>query len=321
MRIVFMGTAEFAVPSLLKLAQNTVGVITAVDKPQGRGYCVQETPVKKAANKLGLEVITVEKLKEKEIVEKVKQLNPDLIAVVDFGMIVPDAILNIPSNGTICLHPSLLPKYRGPSPIEYALLNGDTITGNTIFYVVKKVDSGNIIIQKEHKITEDDTNGSLRKTLAAEGADLFCEAVRLIEEGKAPSIPQNHAEAVLTKKLEKENINWDERAQTIFNKIRAFTLKPGVFTVYNGKKLKITKSKVIDINAVAASPDEGSRGHSGRAVHPSEILDIIKDKGFIVSCADNGLLVLEVHPENKNIMDAWSFVMGYRVAIGDMMGK
>lgn len=316
MRIVFMGTAEFAVPSLLKLAQNTVCVITAVDKPQGRGYCVQETPVKKAANKLGLEVLTVEKLKEKEIVEKVKKLNPDLIAVVDFGIIVPDAILNIPSNGTICLHPSLLPKYRGPSPIEYALLNGDTITGNTIFYVVKEVDSGNIIIQKEHKITEDDTNGSLRKTLAAEGADLFYEAVQLIEQGKAPSIPQNHAEAVLTKKLEKENINWGERAQTIFNKIRAFTPKPGVFTLYKDKKLKITKSKVVEINA---SPDNGSRGTSARAVRPGEITEIIKDKGFIISCADAGLLVMEVHPENKKIMDARNFVNGYRVTVGDKL--
>lgn len=319
MRIVFMGTAEFAVPSLLKLAQNTICVITAVDKPQGRGYYVQETPVKKAANKLGLEVLAVEKLKEKEIVEKVKKLKPDLIAVVDFGMIVPDAILNIPSNGTICLHPSLLPKYRGPSPIEYALLNGDTVTGNTIFYVVKEVDSGNIIIQKEHKITKDDTNGSLRKTLAAEGADLFYEAVQLIEEGKAPSIPQNHAEAILTKKLEKENINWGERAQAIFNKVRAFTPKPGIFTLYKNKKLKITKSKLVEINVGAEFSDDGSRGASARAVCPGEIIKIIKDKGFIVSCADAGLLILEVHPENKNIMDAWNFVNGYRVTIGDKL--
>lgn len=306
MRIVFMGTAEFAVPSLLKLAknENIIGVITAVDKPQGRGYNIESTPVKKTAEKLGLPVISVEKLKGEEITEKVRQLNPDLIVVVDFGMIIPLSILKIPPRGVICLHPSLLPKYRGPSPIEYALLNGDDITGNTIFYVVKEIDFGDIILQKEHKITEDDTSGSLRKTLAEEGADLVLEAVRLIKEGRAVSTPQNHAEAVLTEKLKKENINWGESAQAIFNKIRAFTPKPGISTVYNGKKIKITKSKIVEIIAG----------------NPGEILDIIKDEGFIVSCGDKGLLVLEVHPESKNIMPAWNFANGYRIAKGDKLG-
>lgn len=310
MRVVFMGTAGFAVPSLYKLAkrESIAAVVTAVDKPQGRGYKTTPSAVKKAAQELGLPVIAVEKLKDPAFIEQLRQIAPDIIIVIDFGMLLPKDVLAVPPRGTICLHPSLLPKYRGASPIEHALLNGDAVTGNSVFFVEETFDSGDILLQKQYEILPDDNNGTIREKLAVQGADLVLLTLDLMEGGNYKAKPQNTMDVSYSKKIEKEDglINWKDTAVRNRNKIRAFTPKPGAFAFYKGKKLKITKSQVYD---------DISAGAAG------EVLEIVKDKGFIVSCAGGGLLILEVHPESKNPMTAWNFVLGYRLAKGDKLGE
>lgn len=327
MKIVFMGTAQFAVPSFLLLAEkeNIAAVITTADKPKGRGHKVEPSPVRIEAEKLGINVIAVEKMKDDLLLKQITNLSSDLIIVIDFGKLIPKEILNIPKLGAICLHPSLLPKYRGPSPIEYALLNGEKITGNTIFFIEEKFDTGKILLQQETFIEEDETSGDLRKRLAQEGAKLVLKAVELIESGENFEVKeQNNEKATYSKLIEKEEgrINWENTALQNYNQIRAFTPKPGAFTFYKGKKLKITKSVPI------SSPPLTGGGRGRVEPLPGEIIDIIKDKGFIVSCGGNvvngharSLLILEVQPESKNIMSAWNFVQGYRITKGDRLGE
>ncbi|WP_456396074.1 methionyl-tRNA formyltransferase [Desulfurobacterium sp.] len=309
--IVFMGTPDFAVPPLKKLLENDAFkvslVVTQPDKPAGRGRKLRPPPVKLVADRYGIPVVQPEKVRgNEELFEKLRKIAPDFIVVAAYGKILPEELLRIPKVAPVNIHASLLPKYRGASPIQSVLLNGEKKTGVTIMKITEKLDSGDIYIQEETSITIDDTAQTLHDRLSVMGGNLLVKALPLIASGKLKPVPQNDSEATYCFQIRKEDgkIDWRDTAENIFNKVRAFTPWPSAFTHFNGKKLiKITK----------ALPVKGQ----GK---PGVVVDIDKD-GFYVGTGKDLLKVLRVKPEGRKEMNADDFVRGYRLKIGDKLGR
>ncbi|WP_457569038.1 methionyl-tRNA formyltransferase [Desulfurobacterium sp.] len=308
--VVFMGTPDFAVPSLEKLIENDAFdvslVVTQPDKPAGRGRKLKPPPVKLVAEKYGIPVVQPEKVKGNEkLFEKLRNIAPDFIVVAAYGKILPKELLEIPKIAPVNVHASLLPKYRGASPIQSVLLNGEEKTGVTIMRITEKLDSGDIYIQEETPISVDDTAQTLHDRLAVMGGDLLVKALPLIASGKLKPVPQSDSEATYCAQIKKEDgkIDWRDTAENIFNKVRAFTPWPSAFTHFNGKLLKITK----------ALPVEGQ----GK---PGVVVDIDRE-GFYVGTGEGLLKVLRVKPEGKKEMSAGDFVRGYRLKTGDNLGE
>lgn len=300
MNIIFMGTPQFSVPSLnilLKSHHKITAVVTVPDKKQGRGLKVSESDVKKFAIENNLPVLQPEKLKDENFVNEVKALAPDLIIVVAFR-ILPKEIYTIPKFGSFNLHASLLPKYRGAAPINWAIINGEKETGVTTFFLKDKVDTGSIIQQNHCDISMDDDAGSLHDKLMELGAEIVLSTVELIEQsnGNPPTQLQNDNEATPAPKIFKENckINWSKPAIDVYNFIRGLSPYPGAFTVHNGKVIKIYKTCLTKIPA----GDVGIR--------------YFKDNLIYASCADKQLEVLELQMEGKKRMTAKEFLNGYR---------
>lgn len=305
-----MGTPDFAIPSLEKLIQSKhriVGVVTVPDKPQGRGRKISPSAVKRFAGERDLTVLTPGNLKDEGFVQSLGELNPDLIVVVAFR-ILPEIVFSLPPRGTINLHASLLPKYRGAAPINWAIMNGERKTGLTTFYIRKKVDTGDVILQKEIEISPEEDFGELHDRMAQVGADLLLETVDLIEKGKAETFIQDDGQATPAPKITPEHcrIDWSRAAVQIKNQIRGLSPSPGAFTSFRGKTLKLFKAEAID--------DVTIPGEHGRIAKPDTKEDVWVTTG-------RGILsLLEMQPEGKRRIKAEEFARGYRVSIGEKLG-
>ena len=295
MRIIFMGTPEFAVPSLRILLENGINissVVTVPDKRMGRGLQISYSKVKDFALTNNLNILQPESLTDPEFINQITSQNPDLILIVAFR-ILPADIINIPKLGTINLHASLLPKYRGAAPINRALINGDTETGLTTFFIKQKVDTGNVILQKRIQILEDEDFGSLYSRLSEEGAKLLLETVYKISSREFKLTEQDETLASPAPKIFKEDckINWNKESTTIHNLIRGLSPVPGAFCYYDNKMLKLFKSKLSNIKSDSV---------------PGKL--IIQGKSIFVNTTDNLIEVLELQLEGKKRVKSFEFI-------------
>lgn len=298
LKLVFMGTPEFAVPMLQTLcdsAHEVVGVVTAPDKPAGRGMQLQGSDVKQKAKELGLHVLQPDKLKNEIFLAELKSLNADLFVVVAFRML-PEIVWNMPPMGTINLHASLLPQYRGAAPIQRAIMNGETETGVTTFFLQQEIDTGKIIFQEKIPIRENETGGELYQELMKLGANLLLKTVTAIADGQYPQIPQDHiANIHHAPKIFKDDckIDWSKPAKQVFDLVRALNPYPGAYTQYNGKLFKIYESKWnMDNNGVAGSIETDNKTH------------------LKIFCGEGSIEVLQCQPEGKRKMSIEEFLRG-----------
>ncbi len=312
MNIIFMGTPQFAVPSLeilLSSHHNISAVVTVPDKPQGRGLKLAESPVKKVALLNNLKVLQPDNLTEKNFVDDIKSLSPDLIAVVAFS-ILPKEIFSIPKFGSFNLHASLLPKYRGAAPINWAIINGEKETGVTTFFLTDKVDTGKIIIQNKCGITEDDDAGSLHDKLSRLGANTVMSTVSLVEmtNGSVPVYEQDNSIASKAPKIFKEfcRINFQNKAEKVYNFIRGLSPYPAAYTFREGKQIKIFKTRMFH-NTILTN---GLRKSPGQVVP--------QDGRLFITCLDGYLEILEMQLEGKKRMTASDFMRGYDVKKGEI---
>jgi methionyl-tRNA formyltransferase len=301
MRIVFMGTAELSCASLEKLAGkfSVVAVVTQPDKPKGRELKLQFSPVKILAEKLKLPVLQPLKARDEKFISELRGLKPDLIVVVAYGQILPQSILDLPKFGCVNVHTSLLPKYRGAAPIQWAIANGDAETGVTIMKMDAGLDTGPILSTRRTPILPTDDSQILHDRLAQLGAELLVETISGYVAGKIPPKPQSAEGASYAAKIKKEDgkIDWNEPAEKIRNRLRAFTPWPGVFTFLQAEPkpqlLKIWKVEVVE--------------HSGEA---GEILSSDKN-GIVVGCGKNALRILELQREGGRRLSAQEFLAGF----------
>jgi methionyl-tRNA formyltransferase len=301
LKTIFLGTPAMAVPFLERLHEcsKVAGVITNPDQPAGRGYALKASEVKAAAQKLSLPILQPETLKKAAAGDEFRALGAEVGIVVAYGKLLPKEILSIPKHGFLNVHFSLLPKYRGAAPIQWALINGETETGVTLFWLDEGMDTGPIFLQKKIAITPDDDADSLRNKLVDLGVTALDEAVRLIESGKVIREPQTGAssKAPLLKK-EDGRINWTKPAESIWNQLRGMTPWPGV---YSGT-LKILEAKPVF---------ESEKGV------PGTVIRLVSGEGPVVKCGQHSLALLEVQPEGKKPMSAWSWWQGARLKPGD----
>lgn len=305
LRVVFFGSSSFALPVLetLNKSENVILAVTKPDKPAGRGYKPLKTIVKKRAEFLKLNIAQPLKLSAGDFILQVESLKPDLFLVVDYGKILPKRFFQIPPKGAIALHPSLLPKYRGPAPVETAIMNGEEITGTTAFFIDEELDSGDIICQRQLKIDISDTAGTLREKLSILSAEVLKDVLVCVKEDKIKRVPQDDKFATFTYKInaDKALINWNSSAGFLYNLIRALNPNPGAFTKYKGRALKILEAEEFkDLKGI-----------------PGRIEGVKRGEGFFVGALDSQLLVKGVQPEGKKAMSGWDFVSGYRIKAGD----
>jgi len=323
LRIIYMGTPQFAVPALVTLIAGSkpglvlqegyeiVTVITRPDKPSGRGKEVVYSPVKQLALSQEIPVWQPGSLKRQENIEMLAAYQSDLFIVAAFGQILPQAVLDLPRYGTLNIHASLLPKYRGVSPISEAILQGDTETGVTIMLIDAGVDTGPILLQRAIPIAEDDTTGSLTLKLAALGASALLEALPLWVQGKITPQPQDERFASHTHMLHKEDgkIDWNRPADVLARTVRAFTPWPGAYTNWGNKILKI-------ISAHTIQSDPGSEARAGT-------VSLRKENGLqtLIVATGKGLLILEkLQLEGKKVTSADEFLRGYSHIVGEVLG-
>ena len=251
-KLIFMGTPDFAVPSLKALFENNYNVLMVVtqpDRPKGRGRKIIPSPVKKAAQRIGYDVIQPVSVKNKDFLDTISGLKPDMFIVVAYGHILSKNVLGIPETGAINLHASLLPKYRGPAPIQWAIINGEKETGVTAMLMDKGMDTGSILLSLKEKITKVDTSATLHDRLAVLGAGLLIKTLKSFENNDIHPIAQNHASATYAPLLKKGDghIVWGKNAEHIDSFIRGVTPWPGAFTFYDNKRLKIISAKPVSV--------------------------------------------------------------------------
>jgi len=305
-----MGTPEFALPSLellLKSQHQIGGVVTQPDKPKGRGLKLSPSAVKEFAEEHNLKVLTPADLKSEEFYQALNELKPDLITVVAFR-ILPEKIFSLPPSGTINLHASLLPKYRGAAPINWAIINGEKITGVSTFFIQKKVDTGELILQRRAEISPEETLGELSLKLSRIGAKLLLETIDLIEKGEVKTYPQSDLEASLAPKITEEicKIDWSKSAEKINNLIRGLSPHPGAFTFFRGKLLKVYKAE--------AESKEVSSAEFGKIIKADQ------KNGILVQTQSGVLRLKELQLEGKKKLAAEEFLRGYRIEISEKLG-
>ena len=311
MRIVFMGTPDFAVGSLQALCESgkheIVGVVTQPDRPKGRGNKMLMTPVKEYALEQGLTVYQPQKVKTPEFVQTLRELQPELIVVAAFGQFLSRELLELPPHGCINVHASLLPKYRGAAPIQYAIIKGEKESGVTIMQMDIGMDTGAMLEKVVVPIAENTTMGELHDALREQGAALLLKVIDDIAAGTAVAEPQNDAEATYATLLDRsmEHIDWTKSAQEVHNLIRGFNPAPSTFTkLPNGKSLKIWGSRLTEKKSEAAA---GTVVEAGK-------------HSFFIACGSGVLEITEVQPESKKRMAAQVFLNGRGVAEGDILG-
>lgn len=298
MRIIFLGTPDFAVASLKAMVEakhQVVAVVTMPDKPAGRGMKLQQSPVKQYAVSQNIPVLQPEKLRNPEFIEELRSFKADLQVVIAFRML-PEIVWNMPPLGTINLHASLLPDYRGAAPINWAIINGETVSGVSTFFLKHEIDTGDILLSAACEIGSDTTAGELHDTLMQLGADVMLQSLELIKQGKTQGTPQANDSPKLAPKIFKTHcqIDWNQAGQTIINLIRGMSPYPAAFTFINGKQVKVFKAR-FEPNADAANPGK------------------IKcdDKTYLkIACSDGFIHLLDVQMESKKRMDIESFLRG-----------
>ena len=303
-----MGTPDFSVPTLRALVEaghSIVGVYCQPDKQKGRGKQIQMPPVKEAALSLDLPVYQPITLRDDAVQKELIDLAPDVIVVIAYGKILPPWLIRLPKYGCINIHASILPKYRGAAPIHYAILNGDEKTGVTIMYMVKKMDAGNIIYQKETPISNDETVGELYDRLSTLGAEAIIEALPSIIDGTNASIPQDETLVTYSPVIsrEQEKIDFDKPAQEVYNKVRGLNPWPGAYTTYLGKTVKIYQGLVHNC------PNAMSH-HAHQA--PGTIVKIFKD-AIGVKVQDGVFIITEFQLEGKKRMLVKDYLNGHNI--------
>ncbi|MCF6149255.1 MAG: methionyl-tRNA formyltransferase [Candidatus Kuenenia sp.] len=317
MNVIFMGTPEFAVPSLSTLAKSTynvVAVITQPDRPKGRSKTPCPSPVKIKAKELGLEILQPVNVNDEPVIKQLKGYAPDFIVVVAFGQLLSNQIINIPRFKCINIHSSLLPKYRGAAPINWAIIKGETVTGVTSMLMVLKMDAGDIIAQKSTSIFPDENAGELEKRLSFMGAELLLESLDLITTETARYKKQDEKEVTFAPKLKKEDglISWSEKTQEIHNRIRGVFPAPGAYSFYNKKSTSEAKKRIILLK---------THIHEGcgtkESVKPGTIVETATC-GIHVATYDGSICITRLQPEGKRAMDAQDFIRGYKIIPQDM---
>lgn len=315
LRAVFLGTPEFAVPSLRALLNvaEVAAAVTQPDRPKGRGRQVASPPVAVVARERGLTVLQPGKLKGPEILRVLSDLSPDVIVTVAYGKIIPKEILDLPPLGCINVHPSLLPKYRGASPIQHAIMDGETEAGVTIMFQSEALDAGDMILQRRVPIRADDTADTLEHTLAEEGAKALVEALGLIAQGNAPRSPQDPALATYVGKLAKEDgrIDWARSASELGRFVRAMDPWPSAYTWHRGRLLKIWNG--VPVSASPWTPETPSA--------PGIVVEVRRGDGFVVATGDGWLLIREVQPEGRRRMTGDEYTRGTRMEVGERLGE
>jgi methionyl-tRNA formyltransferase len=308
MRVVFMGTPAFAVPSLERIVESShdiVLVITPPDRPKGRGLRVASSPVKEAAESRNLPIYQPEGLKSTDFLGRLSEAGAECYVVVGFRILPPE-VFEIPPRGTINLHASLLPAYRGAAPIQWALMNGETRTGVTTFFIEKRVDTGNIILQHAVDIGDGETAGELHDRLAVVGADLLVETLDRIASGNTARTPQEGKPTRAPKILPEHcRIDWQRPAEEIVNQVRGLSPRPGAFTVWKGRRVKIIRARVSD---------DASGASSGEVVS-------VSDEGIAVKAAGGTVLIREIQPEGKRYLEAAAFLRGSTLSKGTILGR
>ncbi len=307
MKIVFMGSSDFGIPALKELLKHhmIIGVVSTPAKPQGRGLKVVESPIAVFAEENGIRpILKPNDLKSPDFLEELKELDADLFVVVAFK-ILPRSIFLIPRFGTVNIHASILPRYRGPAPIQRAIEAGEKETGVTIFKIDEGIDTGEILLQNSIPIQSEETTPELFEKLSIAGAQMLVKAIDNLEKGKFSYIPQEHGKSSKAPKLKKEeaHIVWLQSSLSIFNKIRAFKPFPGTYTILGDKRLGIEWAEVID---------EITEGNSGTIKEVSESY-------FDVQCNPGILRILRVKPEGRKVMNVHDFLLGNRLVEGDML--
>ncbi len=297
MRVVFMGTPDFAVPSLQKLLDagfEVCAVYTQPDKPKGRGHKLQAPPVKELALQHEIPVFQPTSLRKEEVQQELQSFQPDVIVVVAYGKILPKAVLDLPRLGCINVHGSLLPKYRGAAPIQWTVINGDGTGGVTTMFMGEGLDTGDMLLKAETPVGAEETAGQLFDRLKDLGADLLLETLEKLEQGTLTPIPQNEEDATHAPMLSKELsvIDWSKPARELHNLIRGLNPWPSAYSYLDGKKLKIHASRVV----------EGS-GEAGKA--------FTKDGNLLVYCGEDALELTEIQTENGKRMDGKSYLLGH----------
>ncbi|HKD81343.1 MAG TPA: methionyl-tRNA formyltransferase [Candidatus Angelobacter sp.] len=312
MKLVFCGTPQFAVPTLERLAAAGFDiqlVVTQPDRPQGRGMELTAPPVKQSALKLGLPVLQPDKIKKNEEFQaQLRAISPDAIIVVGYGRIIPPWMLTLPSYGNINVHASLLPKYRGAAPIQWAIANGERVTGVTTMHLNEGLDTGDILLQAKMEIAYEDTTVTMAPKLAELGADLLVQTLRGLEEKRIAAQPQDHSQATLAPILNKEDgfVDFRRTSDEIVNRFRGFQPWPGAYTQFRGKGLKLTRIR--------------PSGTVGK-IEPGRI-HMFEGHLHVLCGQETGTILelLEVKPEGKKAMSAREFMNGYRPVEGEHLG-
>lgn len=320
MILVFCGTPRFAVPTLEKLVEGGHSVplvVTQPDRPRGRGMELAISPVKESALRLALPITQPDKIKtNEEFRSQLAAINPDAIVVVGYGRIIPQWMIDLPRFGNLNLHASLLPKYRGAAPIQWAIANGEKVTGVTTMRIDAGLDTGDMLLQREIPIAPDDTAETLGPRMASIGADLMLETLRGLDQGTVRPIPQDNSRATLAPIIRKEDgrINFTTNAIRIHNRLRAFQPWPGAHTTYRGKNLAVVSAKVhLDHHGLFTCKED---------MAISDGMIVVEGDRLFVSChGDSWLDILELQPEGKRRMPARDFINGYRPKTGDRLGQ
>jgi methionyl-tRNA formyltransferase len=310
MRIVFMGTPEFSVPSLAALLASehtVVGVVTQPDRPKGRGQALAESPIKQLATRHKIPILQPLKMKDPTFLETLASWKPDLIAVTAFGRILPKVVLDLPPKGCINVHASLLPKYRGAGPIQWALIRGERETGITTMLMDEGMDTGAILLQEKVSITPDDTAVTLSAKLAEVGGRLLVETLARLEKGMVTPQPQDSSRATMAPLLKKEDglLDWTMPAPDLANRVRGLSPWPGAYTYLGEDRWVIWKAEAVD--------------RSTTAVPPGTIMDATKE-GLLVATGIGALRILEFQPANSRRMSVAQYLAGHTLAPGMWLG-
>lgn len=309
MKVIFMGTPDFSVgtlEALMEAGHEVTLVVTQPDKPKGRGKAMQYTPVKETALAHGIEVYQPAKIRETECVEYLKKYEADIMVVVAFGQILTKEILDMPKYGCVNVHASLLPKYRGAAPIQWAVINGEKVSGVTTMRMDEGIDTGDMILKEEVELDSEETGGSLFERLAKTGAELCIKTLTAIEDGTATYTPQDNAQATHTKMIKKQlgEIDFTKSAEEIERLIRGLNPWPSAYTHWNGKTLKIWKASVLE-------------KESGKEPGTTEV-----GKNTIAVQTGKGMLQLEeIQLEGKKRMQTDAFLRGVSLETGMLLGK
>jgi len=308
MKIIFMGTPDFAVPGLTAINNSDhdiIAVVTQPDRPKGRGRALGSSAVKECALKYNLKLIQPESVTHNDFIEELKALKPDCIVVIAF-IILPEEIIAIPTHGCFNVHASLLPKYRGAAPINWALINGETKTGLTTFFLNKKIDDGEIILQEEMEIVKDEDYGSLYDRMMSKSAGIVINTLTIIQNKSVTTQKQNSELKSYAPKMTKETglINWTESAKTINNLIRGVTPQPGAYTHLDGRILKIFSSDTQNLNNIEYAP--------GEVVENSDKL--------VIACGTGSLIIYEIQIEGKKRMTVEEFMRGVPITKNEILG-